>query len=67
LTFPLLDYSEFGNLVISLIENERKTLLPFDVLKNPNTVKFYDLFSNVNYDVKVKIAKFCKIILSVVN
>jgi hypothetical protein len=40
---------------------------PFDVLKNPNTVKFYDLFNNVNYDVKVKIAKFCKIILSVVN
>jgi hypothetical protein len=67
LTFPLLDYSEFGNFVISLNENERKKWLPFDVLKNPNTVKFYDLFSNVNYDVKIKIAKFCKIILSVVN
>jgi hypothetical protein len=30
-----------------------------------NTI--YDLFNNVNYDVKVKIAKFCKNILSVVN
>ena len=46
---------------------KEKKLLPFDVLKNPNTVKFYDLFNNVNYDVKVKIAKFCKNILSVVN
>lgn len=51
-----------------LFENERNNkLLTFDVLKNLNTVKFYDLFNNVNYDVKVKIAKFCKIILSVVN
>ena len=46
-----------------LFEKERTKLLPFDVLKNPSTVKFYDLFNNVNYDVKVKIAKFCKIIL----
>ena len=46
-----------------LFEKERKKLLPFDVLKNPSTVKFYDLFNNVNYDVKFKIAKFCKIIL----
>jgi hypothetical protein len=45
----------------------KKKILPFDVLKHPNTVKFYDLFNNVNYDVKVKIAKFCKNILSVVN
>ena len=51
----------------TFFENERKQLLPFDVLKNPDIVKFYDLFNNVNYDVKVKIAEFCKIILSVVN
>ena len=46
---------------------KEQKLLPFDVLKNPNTVKCYDLFNNVNYEVKVKIATFCKMILSVVN
>jgi hypothetical protein len=36
----------------TFFEHERKKLLvPFDVLKNPNTVKFYDLFNNVNYNV----------------
>ena len=50
----------------TFFENERKLLLPVDVLKNPNTVKFYDLFNDVNFNDKIKIAKFCKIILSVV-
>ena len=52
---------------VPFLRMKEKKILPFDVLKNPNTVKFYELFNNVNYDVKVKIAKFYKIILSVVN
>ena len=46
---------------------ERKQFLPQDFMKKPNAVKFHSLFNVDDYSTKVKIAKFCKIILSVIN
>ena len=51
----------------SYFENERKMLLPKEFISNPNIVKFHDLFNTDNYNVMFKVAKCCKIVLSVVK
>ena len=51
----------------SFFNNERRKLLPHIHITNPNTLKFHDLLNSEDYDVIFKLAKFCKIILSVVK
>lgn len=51
----------------TFFNNERKSLLPCNLITNHNTDKFYELFNSDSYNVVLKIAKFCKIVLSVVN
>ena len=42
-------------------------MLPYDVYTRPNIDKFKDLFCTDDYITLVKLARFCKIILSVIN
>ena len=49
----------------TFFNNERKKLLPHNLTIKPNTGKFQTLFNSE--DVYYNLAKFCKIILSVVN
>lgn len=51
----------------SFFENERKKFIPRCFIFKPNIVKFNELFNSDNIDIVSNIAKFCKIILSVVN
>jgi hypothetical protein len=50
-----------------LFLNERCKMLPYDVYTRPNTDKFKDLLCTDDYITLVKLARFCKIILSVIN
>ena len=51
----------------NFFDSDRLNYLPQYVNNRPNTLKYSQLFSSENYDVLVKVAKFCKIILLVVN
>ncbi|XP_071139805.1 uncharacterized protein [Mytilus edulis] len=51
----------------TFFSNERKRLLPCNVYKKPNAIKYCELFCSDDYNLIVKLAKFCKIVLSVIN
>ena len=46
---------------------ERKTYLPEHIATRPNVIKYSELFCSDDYNTIVKLAKFCKIILSIIN
>ena len=51
----------------SFFSTERKKLVPHNFIVNPNSIKFCDLFNTDDYRTLFRLAKFCKIILSVVK
>jgi hypothetical protein len=51
----------------SYFSNESCKMLPYDVYTRPNTDKFKDFLCTDDYITLVKLARFCKIILSVIN
>jgi hypothetical protein len=51
----------------TFFNNERKKLLPHNLTIKPNTVKFQTLFNSEDVYRYYNLAKFCKIVLSVVN
>ena len=68
----LCNSSELGDAFHYLLQcsyflNERCKMLPYDVYTRPNTDKFKDLLCTDDYITLVKLARFCKIILSVIN
>jgi len=68
----LCNSSELGDefhylLQCSYFSNERCKMFPYDVYTRPNTDKFKDLLCTDDYITLVKPARFCKIILSVIN
>lgn len=68
----LCNSSELGDefhylLQCSYFSNERCKMLSYDIYTRPNTDKFKDLLCTDDYITLVKLARFCKIILSVIN
>ena len=53
--------------VCPFFKNERRNLLPHDSYVKPNIEKFCTLFNTDDYQVCSKLARFCKIVLSVIN
>lgn len=51
----------------SFFSSERKKFLPSHYLKRPNIEKFNALFNSEDYAVLCRLAKFCKIIISVMK